>query len=70
LTVFEIVVADGLELGPSAKRGFFYFFRKPCAERTWQGRRHRLFSYFFEKILCRAYLATSVPGKAVDKDGF
>jgi hypothetical protein len=61
--VFEIVIADGLETGPSANRGFF--LKKPVPRAPGKGRRQRLFFYFFEKTCAES------PGpKAVGKDAF
>jgi hypothetical protein len=64
LTVFEPFFADGLEAGPSAKRGvfiFLIFFRAPLASPSAKA----VFLFFLKKNLCREPLA-----KAVGKDGF
>jgi hypothetical protein len=47
LTVFEIVFADGLELGPSTKRGVLFVFEKLVPRALSKGGRQRLFFYFF-----------------------
>jgi hypothetical protein len=65
LKVFEPFFVDGLEAGPSAKRGVFIFSKKFLCRESLARPSAKAVFLFFEKNLCR-----EPPAKAVGKDGF